>query len=369
MDLDSCEEVIPDTPDSDPAFPIPSSAPSTPHLPSTSDAFQFHSFRKSNHAQQQIPAHSQRLSEPELSHLHSKAFHDLRRTVAEAGEGLVQRMREFEEQRSRAGPSRIPVEGWEECPTPNPGIFKRGRKRPSAFPSRHEGHWSTRRAQATNGDDDSDVEILSTSALNVSTDWSSSKKRAVSLGGLDSLTQGPAAYPALKQMQAGHPRERSTSPVDSCASEDSSEEESDDGVAMQSPSRHAQSSNLRRRQRASTTTSITPPLSFTFSSSTNSSLSSLPLAHPSSANRTIFQNTSMAAVVSTTSPHRSRRGFKYRSGSTPTPNGSRTERAVAALSLALANGAGSVSDYEALRTAQGALAIDDQDRDAGALWD
>ena len=43
------------------------------------------------------------------------------------------------------------------------------------------------------------------------------------------------------------------------------------------------------------------------------------------------------------------------------------EKAVAALTLALANGAGSVSDYGALRNAQGVLAMDAAE--VGSLWD
>ena len=45
----------------------------------------------------------------------------------------------------------------------------------------------------------------------------------------------------------------------------------------------------------------------------------------------------------------------------------RTEKAVEAITLALAHGAGSVSDYEALREAHGVLALEDSD--AGSLWD
>ena len=45
----------------------------------------------------------------------------------------------------------------------------------------------------------------------------------------------------------------------------------------------------------------------------------------------------------------------------------RTDKAVEAITLALAHGAGSVSDYEALREAHGVLALEDSD--AGSLWD
>lgn len=363
MDLDSCEEVMPRSPDSDPAFPTPSSAPSTPHLASTSDAFQFSSFKKpiQTHALQQASSELQRLSEPELTEMYSKAFSDLHRTVAESGEGFIQRMREYEENRSRAGPSRLPLEGWEQCLGRNTGGVKRGRKRPSTSPSRQTGRSFTR--QAMDGDD-SDVEILSAGALDTPSGWSASKKRAVSLGGLDSLTQGPVAFPALNHAHVN----RCSSPMehqDLCTSSDSSEADSDEDSTMQSPIIPARTTGLR--QRDSTAVSTTPPLSFTFSSSANSSMSSLPLVLPILANPIALPHAAKAVSYSPASPCRSRKGQRHRINTTITPQRSRTERAVAALSLALANGAGSVSDYEALRTAQGALAL--EDHDAGALWD
>ena len=56
-----------------------------------------------------------------------------------------------------------------------------------------------------------------------------------------------------------------------------------------------------------------------------------------------------------------------RSMNAPARSAKKTERAVAALSLALANGAGSVSDYEALRDAKDVLSLDYSE--AGSMWD
>ena len=125
--------------------------------------------------------------------------------------------------------------------------------------------------------------------------------------------------------------------------------------------------------RSSATTLTTPSSSFTgaFSSSASSSLMSLPHAPPYPSNPPIVrQSSSASSSMCPSSPrrNRSRRVRRHGSGSTPTPQSSRTERAVAALSLALANGAGSVSDYEALRIAQSALGLEDHHQDAGALW-
>lgn len=369
MDIDPCEEmVMPDSPDSDTAFPIPSSSiPPTPQLPSTSDAFQFRAARNVSTTQPREHAtQSELLPEPELSHIHSQAFSDLRRTVAETGEGFVQRMREFEEHRSRTGPSRTVFEGWEQCLTRNAGAFKRGRKRPSISPVRQETRSPTSKSRAADNDD-SDVEILSASALGVPSEWKSFKKRAVSLGGLDSLDQGPVAYPAFGGSEG------SISPIDvlsSCVSDVSSEDESDDELLMRSTDVHAHSLG---HPRSSATTLTTPSSSFTgaFSSSASSSLMSLPHAPPYPSNPPIVrQSSSASSSMCPSSPrrNRSRRVRRHGSGSTPTPQSSRTERAVAALSLALANGAGSVSDYEALRIAQSALGLEDHHQDAGALW-
>ena len=51
----------------------------------------------------------------------------------------------------------------------------------------------------------------------------------------------------------------------------------------------------------------------------------------------------------------------------PPPTASRSEKAIAALTLAMANGAAGISDYEALRMTEGLATLDESH--AGELWD
>ena len=100
----------------------------------------------------------------------------------------------------------------------------------------------------------------------------------------------------------------------------------------------------------------TPALSHTYSGSANSSLVSLPLSLQAneSSNGMIPASASSATVVSGSARP------------TPPPTASRSEKAIAALTLAMANGAAGISDYEVLRMTEELGTLDESH--AGELW-
>ena len=104
----------------------------------------------------------------------------------------------------------------------------------------------------------------------------------------------------------------------------------------------------------------TPALSHTYSVSANSSLVSLPLSHQpgeSAASMPIASNSSNTAVP----------GCKAPLSSPHLPStASRSEKAIAALTLAMANGAAGINDYEALRMTEELTTLDESH--AGELW-
>ncbi|KAH8120102.1 hypothetical protein DFH11DRAFT_32880 [Phellopilus nigrolimitatus] len=371
-DMESCDEPMSGSPVAIPMTPNDTwsfSAPSTPQLPSTSDAFQFFPSKASNVIKSSslftayTPTTDNSHAEG-LAQMHSDAFSDLRKTVDEAGEGFVRRMREFEAHRSRAGPSRINTESSNPEVSDHKGVHqKRGRKRPSpssrqtAQPSAMISFVRAGRADSNENDDESDVEIRSSYASG-SDDYpnSPSKKRAVSLGALSDNDVGSPAHPhSLPFPIPLRRRERSSSPS---ACSISSDDDRDDHVAGAGRVRQ------RRAPRScynvpSPAKSSTPPLSFSFSSASNNSsrvsLSTSRFAPPDSLSSSPTRQSVEVGDITAKPPVSSSRSSK------------RAEKAVAALSLALANGAGSVSDYEALREAQGVLVMDDSE--AGSLWD
>ncbi|THH10940.1 hypothetical protein EW145_g1006 [Phellinidium pouzarii] len=368
-DMESCDEPMPSSPVAAPILldnTTSTSAPSTPHLPSTSDAFQLFQSKASTASNDAKPAMSMFSTHTHIStdvdsdchdaglaQLHSDAFSDLRRTVVEAGEGFVRRMREFEADRTRAGLSRVgthlPLSDRKDL------HYKRGRKRPSPISTRHliqpppAGTPAAKSAQSQEDEDakESDVEFRSSYASGSDdySSWSPSKKRAVSLDAL--YNKGLGAQQQSYSLPYPIPlrrREQSSSPSTYADSSDEEDEPEDavDHVWQRHPARFPST--------ALSVKSSTPPLSFSFSSaSNNSSRVSLPAGAPSPISHTSTVKPSVGL------PALSSRSSK------------RAEMAVAALSLAIANGAGSVSDYETLRDAQGALAMDDGE--AGGLWD
>ncbi|KAI0051745.1 hypothetical protein FA95DRAFT_1602502 [Auriscalpium vulgare] len=242
---------------------------------STSAAFNFFPAR-SPRTSTSSPPHPKPPSptHSELSAMHSNAFCDLARSVTENGDGLVQRMRAFE-----AAGTGIPHPSLRSQPPPS-AYHRRGRPSPPRSPVFS---LAGDEENVEEDEDEDDVQIFSGDASeHVPLIWASSppKKRARSLGQMD-LDSPPAPLPI--------PIARAT-----------------------------------------------PALSHTVSSSTNSSLVSLPLA--------------------------------FAPG--PADVASREEKAIAALNLALASGAASLVDYGAVQEALGVrgLGASEDISEVGEMW-
>ena len=366
-----------------------SSAPSTPHFASTSDVFQFFPTKPMSTAVATRPsivtkhtAIGSNLSA--LEQMHSDPFGDLHSAVSEAGEGFVRRMREMEASRSVRGLRMVTISPPSSSAMSHIGpadrrsslpMRTRGRKRPSrTCPSSAGVVQSTPGrplvAPLTFDDDDEseDVEIRSSCASGSDDvpNWSPSKKRAVSLSALSAKASTSAAslpYPIPLRS-----RDRSSSPLGSAYS--SSSEDDEDYALLGRRLGNRRNSRLTHRRaprfvsssHATNTAKLStspPPLSFSFSTSNNSSrMSLLNGSSPASAgNRHDLPQEEIDCETPGRSVH----------ASTSNRSSKKTERAVAALSLALANGAGSVSDYEALREAKDVLSLDYSE--AGSMWD
>ncbi|KAF8225046.1 hypothetical protein L208DRAFT_1409102 [Tricholoma matsutake] len=240
-----------------------------------------------------------------LSSLRSNAFGELHRTVVESGEGLIQRMRDYELSRSKSDVylkvAKYPERGRKQLP---PGVLPQ--------------KTTSQRRQVTNGEDDDDeVQILIPQMTFPGS--SGHKKRAVSLGPGDFLSSSTGS-------------ERCSSPIFYPSFVSHSDDESH--VSSGRPSSLACSLFS-----SPLPTSSTPALSHTLSNSTNSSLVSLVLPPPIPHN-----------------PHQ-----PPRPGLT-----SRSEKAIAALTLAMANGAGDLNDYQALLAIQAPPALDNSQ--VGEMW-
>ncbi|KLO20567.1 hypothetical protein SCHPADRAFT_12128 [Schizopora paradoxa] len=389
-------------------------------LPCSSSAFNFFPTQRRSEPHESSatsspnPVPASHVNPPDLSQLRGEAFSELRKSVAEANEGFVKRMQAFEESRSRTESSNVlqtdlassfsSTSEREEDTSDSlhdgntlQAFNKRGRKRPSPCSPPTSSrrltatvkHITQGNARTVNDDDDSDVEIFSSlSAPDDLSRWSPMKKRAVSLGGLELsyATAQPSSLEdtllSLDEVEASNcmkiipsQRDRSSSPPDmldyqcSPTSLSSSDDEGEDGDGIRlnlDNTRKYRSRRFRHRRQhhspsqsrfsssgRSVQSSAAPSLSFSFSSnSRNSSITSLSLG---------------ASLAATSADERTPWNSTFTSSSPP-PNASKAERAVAALTLAMANGAGSVSDYESLRAAQGVIA-DSQGEEAGDLWD
>jgi hypothetical protein len=245
-------------------------------------------------------------SEPEsydlatLSSLRSNAFGELHRTVAESGERLIQRMRDYERSRSKSDAYLKLAK------------YPRGRKQSSRGVLAQR--TPNQRHQPTNGEDDDDeVHILLPQMTYPGS--SPHKKRAVSLG--------PGDFPSPFTED-----ERCSSPI-SYPSFISDDELHVSG--MKSPVSYSSYSSQHQLPTLST-----PALSNSLSNSTNSSQISLALPPP------------LPYI-----PHQD----------SPT---SRSEKAIAALTLAMANGAGDLTDYQALLSIQTTPALDNSQ--VGEMW-
>jgi hypothetical protein len=265
----------------------------------------------------------------ELLRLRSDAFWELHRSVTENGEGLVQRMRDYEDSRSRSGVYSAVKEAQ-----------MRGRNRASLnMPSR-------KMLGIDGSDDDSDDDIQIFAGELPETQFFGSphnKKRTLSLGPMDEDSRnGEVTLSSF----AGS--ERCSSPAATCDSSSSvyPSDDEDPDIVDTPGSNSGQTFSSPPHTSPVPAMSFTPALSHTRSESANSSLASLPLppALPSSS-------------FSFTSPQSLR---------PMTLSASRSEKAIAALSLAMANGAGGLNDYEALRAIQAPPVLDDCQ--VGEMW-
>lgn len=319
--------------------------------------------------------------------MHSDAFSDLRKTVSEAGEGFVRRMREFEAHR-RTGSARVSTAlSHPEASDRKPSPHKRGRKRPSPMSHRqitttqsNVGAIDTRgKSDENNGDEESDVEIRSSYASG-SDDfrgWSPSKKRAVSLSALSDQDGGPLSQSHTLPFPIPlRSRDRSSSSASTSAYSNSSSSEDDDDDEIPNIAYNAADRPIRRRAprfrskaRSSAKYSSPPSLSFSFSTSNNSSRMSLGAGVPSPISpfgvpHSLSSSPNQPSVLGGTGNMTTAGGCPPLLESQPSKA---SEKAVEELSLALANGAGSVSDYDALRKAQNVLIMESSE--AGGLWD
>ncbi|KAG1867911.1 hypothetical protein DFJ58DRAFT_768309 [Suillus subalutaceus] len=268
------------------------------------------------------------ISEADATRLRSDAFWELRRSIAVSGEGLVKRMRDFERSRSKSG------------------IYKRARtadrqrakKRhsPSVPVTR-----SVRRSNSSESDED-DIQIYSGELCGLPI---SRQKRASSLGSMDLDNDEMQSSPLSEY-------------VDQASTHSSfSNDDADDlschsfNTTFPSDSLHSTSSSPAYKYSAYTTT-FSPPLS---GPSFSSPARSFEAPHSSPAHQnSVF----LSSHPTTASSASSQKDVSL------TSSASRTEKAIAALSLAIANGAAGLGDYDALRDIPSVM-IDSQ---VGELW-
>ncbi|KAH7915403.1 hypothetical protein BJ138DRAFT_1122761 [Hygrophoropsis aurantiaca] len=320
-----------------------SSAPHTPVFAATSAEFLLFPNRNKDREDSTAPStnpittghfgDADDVSEADLVRLRSDAFWELRRSVAESGEGLIRRMREYEDSRSKCGVySRAR------------GIERRRRKRnsPSVPTTR-----PVRRTHSSDSDDD-DVQIFSGDSF----ERIPCPKRASSLGRMDPRNC------TVSRREDSSPSRRSTVEV----GDDSMDYINTGDI---SPSRSAFSSASPAFTFSAYTGSSTPALSYTSLSSPDFSLAPLP-SSPIQVGHRADTHLYSPITSQASSP------FNFTSNTSShtafiSSSASRTEKAIAALSLAMANGAGGLSDYEALHAYEPSSILGDSSQ-AGELW-
>lgn len=281
--------------------------------------------------------------------MRSHAFWELQRSVAEGGEGLVRRMRDWENSRSRSSAS-------------PPHLRDRDPQRRSwrrSMPHGHENVCASAGTDAAAGpspeNDEDDVEIVSGDIASGSAYFhirsASHKRRALSTGTMDvDLPVLPEVAVHPSPVTSAEGSEHCSSPIVTSAGASAYSSDDEDLYPLEAPPRHSGAL-------------FTPALTHTYTSSTNSSLVSLPLSRP------LFQSNdpppfTSAPFTFTMDPRPDSKSLHLPSSA------SRSEKAIAALTLAMANGAGGLNDYAALRLAEGASAdtpsIDECQ--VGELW-
>ncbi|KAI0735316.1 hypothetical protein C8Q76DRAFT_791884 [Earliella scabrosa] len=344
-------------PSSDPILPTEQTPtlgfPSTSRLPCSSAAFQFfpqksprrQSLSGSRSARARLardasPRDGERISPDEARRLRTNALADLHRSVAESSEGLVRRMRDWERSRRMSARSERQALGSPSALDAPHQLRKPGR-RPTSY-------YGTPQAAAMvaeqSEDDEDDLFIVGETCSLPMARSPAHKKRALSLSMMDVDHPETEALPSPFASLGGS--ERSSSPIDhssgpsACSSDDEGQADMDTDLS-------------------SSGVFSTPALSHTYSVSTNSSLVSLPLSLQGGEGAT----TAIKASTSSTTVHTC-----YASPSAPylPSTASRSEKAIAALTLAMANGAAGINDYDALRMTEELTTLDETH--AGELW-
>ncbi|KAI0961408.1 hypothetical protein AcV7_000515 [Taiwanofungus camphoratus] len=324
---------------------------SMPGLPCTSDAFDlFPKHREDRRTSHRVPGQLDPVPSPDDEIVsveeinRSDAFWELRRSVAESGEGLILRMRDWERSRSRSSASPNRSRSREQQP--------KRRRRSARYSHGHSGGggYSPRPEQ-----DDEDVEIVSTEAPSGSShshfrSASHSKKRAMSMGTMDIDLPAIEVHTSLFTNTEGS--ERCSSPINGSA-----------GISAYSSDDEYGHLECDAVSPLSGPPSAMPTLSHSYTNSTNSSIVSLPL----SLSVDQAQEPPLNASPPVTFPNGMQQGRK----SLHVPSSaSRSEKALVALTLAMANGAGGLNDYGALRVADGTSANEPtiDECQVGELW-
>ncbi|KAI0724417.1 hypothetical protein C8T65DRAFT_563227 [Cerioporus squamosus] len=349
-------------PSSDPIFPAEPSEtpvlelPSTARLPSTSAAFQFFSQRPEKKPRRhphpgvssararwsrEASRERERISSDEARRLRASALGELHRSVADSNEGLLRRMQDWESSRLRSPRSERLVPG-------SPPVLEAQSSQAPRLGRRITSFYDTLQvteAVAEQSEDEDDLFIVGEASSLPVAHSPGHKKRALSMSMME--VDIPELETQSSPFAGFDGSERSSSPVDR-ASNRSAYSSDDEG--------HADMDT----ELSSSGIFSTPALSHTYSVSTNSSLVSLPLSHQlgESAAPVVTASNSSNTVVP---------GFNTPPSSPHLPStASRSEKAIAALTLAMANGAAGINDYEALRMTEGLATLDESH--AGELW-
>lgn len=266
-------------------------------------------------------------TEADLTRMRSNAFRELHRSVAENGEGLVRFMRDYENSRLRSGVYSKAKEAQ-----------RRGRKR-SIIASR----------RIVDVEDESDEEDeVQIFAGEIPERICGIPIRSQSLKGSHSLERIPQHDDIHSSPgSASSPGATRHSSPSAYPSDD--EDAHTDAVRV-SPTIAFSSSPYNSSM------SITPALSQTRTNSANSSIVSLPLPPPlPTISSACISNTDTASSLTVLS-----------AADQAAISASCSEKAIAALSLAIANGAGGLNDYESVRAVQSSPPSDNDH--AGEMW-
>ncbi|EIW64806.1 uncharacterized protein TRAVEDRAFT_62246 [Trametes versicolor FP-101664 SS1] len=319
---------------SDPVFPAESTtsftfaSSSTAPLASTSAAFQFFpqkKARRSRFSREPSPREVGRISPDEARRMRADALGELHRSVVESGEGLVRKMRDWESRSARpAADTHQPRRSW--------------RRLASYYGTPHAAEAVSEQPE----EDEDDIFVVGETSSFPAAHSGAQKKRSLSMDvDLPEIEAYSSPFAGLDSC------DRSSSPI-APSSGPSAYSSDDEGHADM---------DVELASSASGPFS-SPALSHTYSTSANSSLVSLPLfAHTSE------RSADMGAALPTSATITS---SEFTAPALGSPPSTCSEKAIAALALAMANGAVGISDYEALRAGEGLTTL--EETHAGELW-